>query len=98
MIRTKTTYLNLLSQYKKSCAEKYGILSIGIFGSVARGEQRENSDVDVVVELKESDYFIFCAIQEELEALFSCKVDLVQKHPFMRPLFLKNIEKDAIMA
>lgn len=47
-----TDYLRLLRQYKESFADKYGIERIGIFGSVARGEQTKDSDVDIVVHRK----------------------------------------------
>lgn len=97
MIQSKDNCINILTQYKNANAKKYGIESIGLFGSVARGEQRADSDIDVIIELKNSDYFVYCTVLSDLEKLFSHKVDLVQKHRFMRPLFMKNIERDAIM-
>ena len=39
-------YITLLKQVKSKFADKYGILKIGIFGSVVRGEQTEKSDLD----------------------------------------------------
>ena len=78
---------------------KFDIQRIGIFGSVARGEQNSKSDLDIFVDIKEPDYFILCNIHDDLEKLCGCKVDLIHLHRFLRrPLFLKNIEKDAIMA
>ncbi|MCI7269443.1 MAG: hypothetical protein MR561_04340 [Prevotella sp.] len=50
------------------------------------------------MDIKEPDYFILCNIHDDLEKLCECKVDLIHLHKFLRPLFLKNIEKDAIMA
>ena len=97
-MRTAAYYLEKLRQYKHCNAEKFGIRRIGIFGSVARGEQNDNSDLDVFVDMDNPDYFTLCDIHEELEFLCGCKVDLVHIHRFLRPLFLKNIEKDAIMA
>lgn len=87
-----------LRHYKEINADRLGIQRIGIFGSVARGEQKENSDLDVFIDLKEPDYFVLCDIHEELEKICCCKVDLVHLHRFIRPLFLNNIEKDAILA
>lgn len=97
-MRTASFYLEQIKQFKQKNAEKLGILRIGIFGSVARGEQTENSDLDVFVDLKDPDYFVLCDIHDELEKLCGCKIDLVHLHRFLRPLFLKNIEKDAILA
>ena len=52
-MKTTNDYLTNIRQFKQQFAEKYGIISIGIFGSVARGEQHEESDLDVFVELKD---------------------------------------------
>ena len=66
-MKTTNEYLTKIRQFKQQFAEKYGIISIGIFGSVARGEQHEESDLDVFVELKDPDPFIMFDIKEELE-------------------------------
>lgn len=97
-MKTAAYYIEQLKRYKQKNAEKLGIRRIGIFGSIARGEQNENSDLDVFVDISNPDYFVLCNIHEELEALCDCKVDLVHIHRFLRPLFLKNIEKDAVLA
>ena len=46
-MKTKTEYIRLLRQYMTENASKYGISRMGIFGSVARGENTEQSDIDV---------------------------------------------------
>lgn len=51
-MKTKQEYLKLLSEYKQKRGLFYGISRICIFGSVARGEQTEDSDVDVCVDLE----------------------------------------------
>lgn len=45
----------LLTGCKREIEERYGVTAIGLFGSVARNQATENSDVDIVVQLKESD-------------------------------------------
>ena len=67
MMKTKNEYIADVRQFKERFASKYGIRSIGIFGSVARGEQHEESDLDVFVELKDPDPFIMFDIKEERE-------------------------------
>lgn len=91
-------YIKQIQHYKELNAEKLGIQRMGIFGSVARGEQNDNSDLDVFIDINNADYFMLCNIHDELEELCGCKVDLVHLHRFVRPLLLKNIEKDAILA
>jgi len=100
MLTMKSTneYLALLTQFKQNMSQRFGIRTIGIFGSVARGEQRPDSDVDVFVELENPDYFIMCDIQESLERLFGCKVDLVRMRSSLQPILLNNIYKDGIYA
>ena len=58
MTMNTADYLQLLRQYKESASKKYGIKRIGIFGSVARGEQTENSDVDIVRERDDMDLLL----------------------------------------
>ena len=57
-MRTTADYLRLLQSYKTAVADKYGIRRIGIFGSVARGEQTVNSDIDIVVDLVKPRLFL----------------------------------------
>ena len=49
-MRTTAEYLSILRTFYRSQAAKYGITRMGIFGSVARGEQTEDSDVDICYE------------------------------------------------
>jgi len=58
--------LEILKAFKEECAEKYGITSLGLFGSAARGEDRPGSDVDVVVKLKYQDMFNLIGIKQDL--------------------------------
>ena len=51
-MKTTSEYMALLRKYMVENAHKYGIMRMGIFGSVARGEQTEDSDVDVCVNCK----------------------------------------------
>ncbi|MGB6063392.1 MAG: nucleotidyltransferase family protein [Desulfomonilaceae bacterium] len=60
--------------------EKYGVTSLGIFGSYVRNDQSPGSDVDILVEFGEPvSLFRFMALEYELEDLIGCKVDLVMK-------------------
>lgn len=64
--------LQLLSQYKPTAMSKYGLTRIGIFGSVARGEQSSDSDVDVCYNGKAPSLLTLDHIQCDLEKLFGC--------------------------
>ncbi len=89
--------IEILREFKRTSAEKYGIEQFALFGSVARGEQTEESDIDVCVKPSRAiDYFTLQDIKEDLEKLFHLKVDLLTLHENMRRLFRQNIERDAI--
>ncbi len=47
--------LKILKAFKEECAGRYGILTLGVFGSVARDDVKEASDVDVVLRTKTPD-------------------------------------------
>lgn len=95
-MNTTQEIVDLLRQFKRDAGEKYGIEQLALFGSVARGEQREDSDIDVCVKLRKTTFRTYMTIREELERLFRRKVDLLTLHENMRQLFRQNIERDAI--
>lgn len=63
----------LLRGYMQKNASRYGIVRMGIFGSVARNEQTEYSDVDVYVEGELHGFFVLSGIKCELEDLLVVK-------------------------
>ena len=85
-----------LEKFKETSSQKFGITKLGIFGSVARNENTEDSDIDIVVEVKKPTLRIMYELNEALTELFNCKVDLVRFRDSLRPLFKSNIEKDVI--
>ena len=95
-MKTRNEYLELLRLYKQRMAEQYGMVRLGIFGSVSRNEQKEDSDLDVCVEMKEPDGFILLNIKYELEELLHCKIDIVRLRDNMNALLKRNIERDGI--
>ena len=95
---TTNDYISILRKYLSTKADAYGITKIGIFGSVARNEQTEDSDVDVCVEMKRPDLFTMVHIKEELQELFGKPVDIVRLRKNMNPMLLKQIERDGIYA
>lgn len=85
-----------LADFKRAFAQKFGITKLGIFGSVARKENTENSDIDIVVEVKKPSLKLMYELKEALKQLFKCEVDLVRFRDSLRPLLKSNIERDAI--
>ena len=75
---------------------KYGLIRIGIFGSVARRENTNNSDIDIVVELEKPSLSLMYELRENLKNLFGCEVDLVRFRDSLRPMLKNNIQNEAV--
>ena len=93
---SKKQALIRLQRFKETNGSKYGIVSLGVFGSLARNQASENSDVDVVVETLNADAFQMVHLKDELKNLLNTEVDIVRKRPTMNPFLKKRIEQDAV--
>ena len=93
---SRSEIIQILKEFKKNYAQEYGILLIGIFGSVARDEATEQSDVDVVVKTKTPDPFKIVHIKDDLEAQLGRHVDIVRMRDNMNAFLMERIEKEAI--
>jgi len=72
--------LATLRHHLPELRERYGVTSLGVFGSYVQGRQRKRSDIDVLVEFGQAPtLFGFIDLQEELSALLGVKVDLVSR-------------------
>lgn len=84
-----------LQSAKSLLMAKYPIESLALFGSFARGEATEQSDVDILVEFNGSIVWQFLTLADELEALLGLKVDLVSRKS-IKPRYFEYIQKDLI--
>lgn len=88
---------NILKEHKEEVSRKYKVSEIGIFGSFVRGEQRERSDIDILVEFDQRNIpglLKFIEMERYLEKLLRKKVDLVRKggiRPELRKIILKEV-------
>lgn len=87
--------LQILRTYKQEVGARYGITAIGVFGSVARGQAEEESDVDVVLKTNTPNLFILSRVRQELEERIARHVDLVRYRESMNPFLKKRIDRDA---
>ncbi len=80
MIKTAEEIRRILEVQKEELHRKYKVKSVGIFGSYLRGEQKETSDVDILVEFERPIGLIeFVSLKNYLSDLLGAKVDLVMK-------------------
>lgn len=97
MVRTINEILQILHAHKSEYAERYGVKRLGVFGSVARGEQGDNSDVDICYESDRIPTLLALdRLQCELETLMERPVDLVRIRERMNPRLKARILKEAI--
>ncbi len=77
----------ILSEHKEELKRKYHLKSIAIFGSYTRKEEKETSDVDILVEFENPIGWEFVDLCEELKKLLGVKVDVVTKRAVLsKPL------------
>ncbi len=88
--------LRILSLHRTGLESRYGVTKLGVFGSVARDEATEVSDVDVVVEMRKPDLFYMVHIKEELEEALNRPVDIVHYRKRMNEFLQKRINRDAV--
>ncbi|MFZ1897312.1 nucleotidyltransferase family protein [Methanoregula sp.] len=88
--------MNALALLREHEPKRFGVREIGIFGSFVRGEERPDSDVDVLVSFRKGeetfDNYMDCKFY--LEDLFMRKVDLIMKGAIkkrIRPYILKEV-------
>ena len=77
--------------------KKYNSVKIGVFGSFARGERTDNSDIDVLVEFEKSPSLLtLIKIENELSEIIGIKVDLVTTGALKNKRIRQSINKDLI--
>ena len=94
-MKSTAEYIKTLRQHAPILRERYGMTAMSLFGSVARGEHKEGSDVDVLVDMPPSLRGVGGA-NAYLEQITGCHVDMVRRHHNLTPFFLKQVEKDGI--
>ena len=88
--------LRILASFRERKQDEFGILRLGVFGSVARDQATEASDVDVVVELGQPDLLALVGVKQELEELLRLPTDVVRYREEMNPYLKRRIEQEAI--
>jgi len=77
--------------------QRYGVKRIGLFGSYVRGEAREDSDIDILVEIEEDISLLdFVGLKLEIEEALGRKVDLVEYNT-IKPLLRERILKEQVV-
>ena len=94
-VKTSEEALARLSVFKKTRQAEYNLISLGIFGSFARGQADDESDVDVVFETRTPNLLRTSRMKRELEALLARRVDVVRLRERMNPRLKERILREA---
>jgi predicted nucleotidyltransferase len=87
--------LTMLRTKKKELEQKYPIYELGLFGSYARGDYNEKSDIDILVDFDGSVGIKFIELAHEFEDFFKMKIDL-RSRKGIKPRYLPLVEKSLI--
>lgn len=93
----KNDILSYLKANKQHLKTKYGVQEIGLFGSYARGEEKEESDIDLIIEMRPKSLIKRMALKKELSSHFNKSVDLGYIDS-MRHYIAHEIKKELVYA
>lgn len=92
---SRAEILRYLKENLSDFKSKYNIQKIGLFGSYARDEATQDSDIDIFVTMQPS-LFDMIAIKDKIQKDLNTKVDILREHKNIKPILLKMIQKDVI--
>ena len=95
---TQTDIIKFLADHKTDFQNRYNIIKIGLFGSYARNEQSEASDIDILVEFAPGTNDLFekkSQLRATIQGVFNREVDICREK-YIKPIFRKQILGQAI--
>ena len=95
-MKSRQAILGFLAHSKPDLERRFGVQRIGLYGSYASGMQQEDSDIDLVVELKEPKFDDLVGLYIFIEQALDCKVDIRRLSKNIRTPFIQRIEEDAL--
>lgn len=95
-MKNREDVLSLIEQ-NQAALRKLGVRRLGLFGSCARGEATEESDLDFVVEFSDTSFDLYMDLKSFLEELFQSRVDLVTLRS-IKPRLLPIIQRETVYA
>ena len=94
--RETARFISILRHHLPEISRKYNVSYLGIFGSYVRGEQKPESDLDILVEFEEAPgFFEYIQLEDYLSEILGVKVDLVMKSA-LKPAIGKHILEEVI--
>jgi len=94
-VKTREEILSLLGREKPRWQERFKLRRLALFGSYARGEQREDSDVDILVDVDPSIGLEFVTLADQIEELLGIPAEVVSVRA-IKPRNWKDIERELV--
>ena len=89
--------INKIKQKILPILQEYGVEKVALFGSCVRGEVEEDSDIDILVEIKKDISLLdFVGLKQKIEEALGRKVDLVE-YDTLKPLLRERILKEQVV-
>lgn len=92
---TSAECIRILKENLPRIQNEYGVVALSVFGSVARGDNGPDSDVDILVDMPPK-IFLMSELKDFLETVLHSSVDLIRRHAHLSPKFINQISQDAI--
>ena len=95
---SKTYTIDEIKNITVPVAKQYGIEKVALFGSYAKGEQNENSDIDLII--KKGDlkgYFAFCGFIDALEEIFGTHIDVMTYNSLEHSLIKDSVKDEVVL-
>lgn len=94
-MKTREEIVSILVQKKPDWEKRFRVKSLALFGSFARGDQQEGSDVDILVEVDPSIGLEFVTLAEEIESSLGHRAEVISKGA-IKPNHWAVIEKELV--
>lgn len=93
---TLDSIINFLHEHKDELKQDYHVEEIGIFGSYAKHQEKESSDIDFFVKFSQKSYRNLTRLYDYFEKAFGKKIDIITEHKNMRPSLRREIQSSII--
>ena len=94
-MKTKAEILRILEEQKPELVHRYGLKRLALFGSYAREDQHENSDVDVLVEIEHPIGLEFVELAERIEDAVGIRTEVVSRRA-IKPRYWEIIKEELV--
>jgi len=94
-MKTKAEVLEILRREKPELARRYGLRRLALFGSYAREDQREDSDVDILVEIEPEIGLRFVELADRIEDALGVRTEVVSRRA-IKPRYWKIIQEELV--